>query len=271
LRWGEGEGKCQWKGKGKGKWGKGFGCFAGSPWLSCSAGPAGGRPWFAQAHASWETSPSVDNDGESAGDCDFSPDWTSADSVFQLLPVAAQAAQSDFIRSALSHFGIERRRHCVEIGCKLVQHLELVPEAAGLRPRVEAFIDGSDPDHFGEVVADLLAAWATSGSPEQVNDAVVCLKPLFRKAFCTLRWGEGEGKCQWKGKGKGKWGKGFGCFAGSPWLSCSAGPAGGHPWFAQAHASRETSPSVDKVGESAGDCDFSPDWTPADSVFQSQG
>jgi len=88
-----------------------------------------------------------------------------------------------------------------------------------LRPRFEAYISGSDADHFGDLLADLLSAWTSSASPDRVRDAIALhqasfmhLMKVVKGAFRTMCKGKGKGKC-WA-KGKGKWAnpwRGWGC------------------------------------------------------------
>jgi len=138
-----------------------------------------------------------------------------------VLPCASEAAQLEVVRSALSAAGVERRKRVVKWCCEVLGHLDLVPEAMLLRSKLEAFVDGTDPEHFGDVLAELLNAWASSSSPEMVEHAVAVhhagLEAIMKQTFkalhkCKGEWkGKGRGKCGWwKGKGKG-WGSSFDC------------------------------------------------------------
>jgi len=115
------------------------------------------------------------------------------------------------VRSTLNIAGVERRRRIVKWCCEVSEHLDLVPEAAPLRPKLEAYVDGGDPEHFGDVLAELLKAWASSSSPEMVQLSLSMhhegIEAIMKQTFkalhrCKGEWkGKGKGKCGWKGKG----------------------------------------------------------------------
>merc|ERR1719492_378089 len=123
--------------------------------------------------------------------------------AFHVLPFVAKAAQLEVVRSALSAAGVERRKRVVKWCCEVLGHLDLVPEATPLRPKLEAFVDGSDPEHFGDILAELLKAWASSSSPEMVEHTVAMhhrgLEAIMKQTFKALH------KCKgaWKGEGDG--------------------------------------------------------------------
>merc|ERR1719411_777929 len=126
------------------------------------------------------------------------PEWKeiSAAMAFYALPCVAKAAQLEVVRSALSTAGVERRKRVVKWCCEVLGHLDLVPEAAPLRPKLEAFVDGWDTEHFGDVLAELLKAWASSSSPEMVKYTVALhhkgFTAIMRQTFKALHKSKGE-------------------------------------------------------------------------------
>jgi hypothetical protein len=202
---------------------------------------ASGGPWRLQASLE-KTSQSKAEPGGSDRSEGLPWQGASVNMGFYMLPFVSRATQSEPWRSALNRGGLERREEFLPLCGGLAKHLDLVPEAATLRPKLEAFLDGSDIGHFGDFLADLLKAWAESASPERVKDAIAIhhdgLRSMVKQTFHALRHekGKGKGKCMWKGKskGKGKWGKGHcglfggpfgGLFGGAPWES-----HWGSPW-----------------------------------------
>eukprot|EP00440_Ansanella_granifera_P040618 gb/GFBE01044053.1/.p1 GENE.gb/GFBE01044053.1/~~gb/GFBE01044053.1/.p1 ORF type:complete len:251 (+),score=71.32 gb/GFBE01044053.1/:1-753(+) len=94
---------------------------------------------------------------------------------FWLPPVAGLLQQQDEKKSEISRVGVQERDEILPLCEKIRDRLSTVPEAEALRPAVEAFIDGSDPDHLGEFVADLLQAFASSSASEAVKAIVLDL------------------------------------------------------------------------------------------------
>jgi len=177
--------------------------------------PAGGSSSCPQAGPEGSSLP-AESDLADDDESTTPPEWEiSAAMAFHLLPHASKATQLEVVRSALSAAGVERRKRVVKWCCEVLEHLDLVPEAMPLRPKLEAFVDGTDPEHFGDVLAELLKAWVSSSSPEMVEHTVAMhykgLGAIMRQTFkalhgCKGEWkGKGKGKCGWwKGKGKGR-------------------------------------------------------------------
>lgn len=142
------------------------------------------------------------------------PEWQdiSAAMAHRMLPFVSMAAQMDDVRSVLNATGVEQRERIVAWCCEVSEHLDLVPEAASLRPKLEGFIGGGDSEHFGAVLAELLQAWASSSSPELVEIAVdmhhTGLSSIIKQTFKALRTSKGNRKG--KGMGKGHWWMGKG-------------------------------------------------------------
>jgi hypothetical protein len=157
-------------------------------WWKALAGKGAATTYAADAHTRFNS----DEEGEAT------PEWSEARSamVFHMLPFFSGMAQSEWARSALNTAGVDQ--HFLKFCREVQENLDLVPEARPLRPRLEAYINGSDPDHFGDLVADLLQAWATSESP----DAVRCAVSLhFRSLKAIVKEAKGKGKGKAKGKG----------------------------------------------------------------------
>jgi len=139
------------------------------------------------------------------------PEWDPmSEHAVHMLPFASMMVQSESARSKISTLGVEQREQVLRFARELEDNLDLVPDAAPLRPRLLAYIDGSDPDHFGDVFAELLKAWASSSSTDNVKLSVQMhissVKKLVMKSFFR---GKGKGK-DFKGKGNGKGHKGKG-------------------------------------------------------------
>jgi len=203
---------CCLKGKGKNK-GKGKG-----KWLSLLAhkGHGKGNGFDVSVHGGADM-PAADSasfvdkgpeEEEHLPDWNRMPEW-----AFHMLPFAAMKVQSECARAKISAIGVDRREEVLLFALKLEDNLDMVPDASSSRAKLLAFIDGSDPDHFGDVFADVLQAWSSSSSTEQVKLSLemhfCSIKKMLKLLFCGA--GKGKGKC-WKGcwKGKGMKGKGKG-------------------------------------------------------------
>jgi len=156
--------------------------------------------------------PAAAAEKEVSADADTtSAEWSggSAVNMFHKLPFITMWAGSDWGRSMLNHVGTEKREELVLVCCDILEHLDLVAEAVPLRPRLEAYINGNDTEHFGDMLAALLTAWATSASPENVQMSLD-LHGKRLKGVMKQIWGDkGKGKGKGLGKGKGKFGKGM--------------------------------------------------------------
>jgi len=141
------------------------------------------------------------------------------DSAVQMLSFLANLAQSPHMHAKISWKGWKQRELLLPLCGEILKELDRVPEASHLRPKLEAYIDRSDPYCLGDVMVELLKAWHTSASPEAVREVLTLHVESFKSAMRELH--------QHRGKGKGKEGKGFGkgfkgC-KGWPWSFMSGG------------------------------------------------
>jgi len=234
---GKGKGKGWAKGKGKGK--GLFGCF-----------------WPAESSSSAEDS--GDNEGKAAdGEEPHNPpnlDAVQASMAQAFLPVLASAAGTEAGRAKLNHAGSKRREALLPFVTRVGELLDFVPETASLQPSAQAYIDGSDTEHLGDFVAELLKAWSTAASPDAVLQ-VLQLLPVgpFQKVASRVLWsackdfkGKGKGKGWAKGKGKGK--GLFGCF----WPAESSSSAEDSGDNDGTEATPAGAPTKDPAGQDAG-------------------
>lgn len=89
----------------------------------------------------------------------FSPLW---------LPKAAAELQSVEKQAKLDSVGKEKWEMLLPAFKRLYERIETVPEASHLKPNILPYIDGSDPDHLGRIVAELLEILAASDAKDAV-------------------------------------------------------------------------------------------------------
>lgn len=93
----------------------------------------------------------------------FSPLW---------LPMVAAELQSAEKQAELDRAGKEKREQLLPAFRRLYERLETVPEASHLKPNILSYIDGSDPNHLGSLVAELLEILAASDAKDAVMGIV---------------------------------------------------------------------------------------------------
>jgi len=116
--------------------------------------------------------------------------------------------QSEFARNALNRAGVDQQESCTKLCQELLEHLSLVPESLPLAPRLQAFLDNSDREHFGDIIADLLQAWASSTAVDGVQSSLALHFNSMRAIVKPALWSSWKGQCTgswgWKCKGKGR-------------------------------------------------------------------
>eukprot|EP00403_Amphidinium_massartii_P017884 CAMPEP_0178416926 /NCGR_PEP_ID=MMETSP0689_2-20121128/24314_1 /TAXON_ID=160604 /ORGANISM="Amphidinium massartii, Strain CS-259" /LENGTH=478 /DNA_ID=CAMNT_0020038283 /DNA_START=108 /DNA_END=1544 /DNA_ORIENTATION=+ len=96
------------------------------------------------------------------------------------LPMAAAAANKPDHRASGNRAGVSKREALLPVATKLLENLNRVPETVALRPALQQYVDGSDPDHFGDIAADILQAWVASPSKNEVREVLeVCLGDIM--------------------------------------------------------------------------------------------
>mmetsp|Transcript_25648 Transcript_25648/g.59275 ORF Transcript_25648/g.59275 Transcript_25648/m.59275 type:complete len:445 (-) Transcript_25648:122-1456(-) len=88
------------------------------------------------------------------------------------LPMAAAAANKQEHRAAGNRAGVAKREALLPVAAKLLEQLDRVPETARFRPAMQQYVDGADCEHFGDLAADILQAWASSSSQDQVREVM---------------------------------------------------------------------------------------------------
>merc|ERR1719291_1482081 len=123
-----------------------------------------------------------------------------------LLPVLASAAGTEAVMAKLNQAGAKHRERWLPFVARVVELLDFVPETVALKPAAQAYIDGSDTEHLGDFVAELVKGWSTSASPDAVLQVLQQLpRQAFQKVARRVLWSGAKGCKGWaKGKGKGK-------------------------------------------------------------------
>jgi len=119
------------------------------------------------------------------------------------LPLLSMFVQSNEARTMLNYLGEQKHQDLVPVCVEIAKHLDLVPEASALRPKIQAYVTGEDVQHFGDLLADLLQIWVTLKSRKDTKDAVRSMVKgikVVMKQHCAAS----KGSCKGKSKGKGK-------------------------------------------------------------------
>jgi len=184
--WGKGKGKC-----GKGKW-----ISHVLPWfamkmqsLNC-AGVEHRRGCTDQCKGSWGWM--CKGKGEGKGPSQQPSPWeqeqAQASMAYHRLPWFSAKVQSEFARNALNRAGVDQQESCTKLCQELLEHLSLVPESLPLAPRLQAFLDNSDREHFGDIIADLLQAWVASESMAGVQSSLALHQRSLRAIIKATLW-----------------------------------------------------------------------------------
>jgi len=88
------------------------------------------------------------------------------------LPKVAAELQSAQKQAELDRLGKEKREELLPAFRRLHDRLETVPEASSLKTKLLSYIDGSDPEHLGSFVAELLQILVASDAKAAVVGVV---------------------------------------------------------------------------------------------------
>merc|ERR1712051_388737 len=161
-----------WKGQCKGSW----------DWWMCKGKGKGKGPGNAsqvsQQSESWEQ------------------EQAHVSMAYHKLPWFSAKLQSEFARSALNRIGVDQRESCTKLCQELMEHLQLVPESLPMKPRLQAFVDGSDCEHFGDAIADVMQAWVASKSRTGVQSALALHHHDLRTIIKPALWEAFQGQCK---------------------------------------------------------------------------